>query len=173
MKRQSPSATRTLVQVVRVEWSNASRGGPLATPRNRVPAVLPFEASNFDVSQSVWIEQQDWGEPDFACPRRVVRLSQGGEFSLFYRSNLATSHGEDATRVAGALQVGERSRHISVRYDLLAGQITRLKWNGRSGRPWRYYLVTLNVARVEGDVERDIFTARPPNFSFESLARLR
>jgi hypothetical protein len=178
MKQVLAAPTRTVIQIVLVEWSKKSRGGPLATQRNRVPLASALQARGFDASEALWIETQNWSEPDFTRPRRVVRGSQSGEFSLFQLSNLAIAHMENTTRIAGALCLGAPypRRYIPVRYELQAGQFAKLRWNARtvdSDGLWSYHLIALNIARVVGEVAPDIFTSRPPDYEFESLRMLR
>lgn len=169
-----PEAPRTLIQIVSVTWSKRSRGGPLATRRNRVPLALPFECAGFDTSELMWIEERDASEPGFDLSRRTCRPSKGGDFHL---SGLVIRHLQDATAIAGTPRLGTPTRYVPVRYDLQDGQSARLRWNGRlidfDNGTWSYELISLNIARITGEVAPDVLTARLPDFSFESLALLR
>lgn len=175
MKHDSQTGqARTIIQIVRVTWSKRSRGGPLATRRNSVPVALPFRCAGFDVSESMWIEQQNWDEPSFSASRYTWRSSQSRDFHFH---GLVLRHLADVTIIAGTPRLGAPERYAPVRYDLRDGQVARLRWNGRlldfDMGTWSYELISLNVARITGEVPPDVFTSRPPNFSFQSLARLR
>jgi hypothetical protein len=178
MKKQAVNLLRprTVIQVVSVRWSKRARGGALATARNRVPLALPLDLRGFDASEDIWIERYSWGEPDFACPQRMVLAPKAG---VFHGNRLVLTHAQQQTTVVVKWSSfhGAPRRFSSTRFELGENQWARVRWNERhvdfDFGFWGYSLETFNIARVCGEPAPSLFTATAPTLTFESLAPLR
>lgn len=178
-----------LVQVIRLCWTKASRGGKGARARNAVPAAFEVPAAEFAGAEDMFcVDALHWGDGNafaasFSTRRHQIPLAEGFTFGcvavtanaeglqVCYRYDPANGGAPDRRAFA---PVGHRE---SVTRTLLVrdGEWVRVCYNGRFSNfdaDWWYQQVTVNVAWFAGEPDGRVFLDRKPAQELISLADL-
>lgn len=171
-----------VVQVTRVEWSKASRGGEGARLRNSVPNRRLIAEGGFHPRQVIfewehWFEGDGWHEPSRHVAS-VSLLTELGKRSTDLVQMVWTGDGLEVNMNWGRLP-GSPGRHKHPGYLGLhsdAESWVQLRWNERlvdidTGQ-WSYRDSTYNIALLR-QISRDIFVRTEPVREVIELARLR
>lgn len=180
-----------LVQVIRLTWDKAARGGQGARDRNAVPRAFEVPSDRMlavggqlHVEESHWSDRNSFAEP-FASKHK--RISVGEEYrfgcvtvsqhpdGLLVRYQYDRAHGGAPDRwfFNAARGYGESPGRSFVVH---LGQWVRVCYNGRfscwdSGR-WGYQHVTVNVAWFGGEPSGQVFVTSQPVQELKALADL-
>jgi hypothetical protein len=178
------------VQVVRLDWTKAARGGEGARARTAVPAASEVSAADLIgaggvlcVDASHWGDRNAFAEP-FRSDRRRVPLADGfvvgcvtvsvsaAGLQVGYRYEPATGGAPDRRAFAPAGHRESTTRTLLAR----DGEWVRVCYNGRFSDfdfgDWYYQQVTVNVAWFAGEPDRRVFLDREPAQELRALAEL-
>jgi hypothetical protein len=180
-----------LVQVVRVRWTKAARGGDGARARNAVPAAFEVPALAPASTEGLlcvdtfhWDERNGFAEP-LSTDRHQVPLVDGFSFGCVgvvadaeglvvrYQYNRGNSGAPDQWFFNSESGYGESpGRTLLVR----GREWARVCYNGRfscleTGN-WWYQQVTVNVAWFAGAADGRLFLDREPTQELRALAEL-
>ena len=179
-----------LVQVVRLSWTKAARGGESARARNAVPVAFEVPAADLVGAEGVlcvhgshWGDGNGFAEP-FRSERRRVPLADGFAVGCVtvsadaegllvrYRYEPATGGAPDRRPYNPAGHREPTTRVLLVR----DGEWVRVCYNGRFSSDdsggWWYEQVTANVAWFASEPDRKVFLDRDPSQEVRSLADL-
>lgn len=192
MARRAAIAMRCgLVQVVRLHWSKAARGGIGARERSTVWSAFEVPAAEI-VGDVLCVDVHDWSDSNaFAEPLSVRRhqVSLAAEFAfgcvtvsaeaarlrVRYRYDQANGGAPDRWFFncgSNGASYGEPGPTLVVR----DSEWARVCYNGRfscidTGN-WWYQQVTVNVAWFDGEPDGRVFLAREPSQELRALAEL-
>ena len=178
-----------LVQVIRVTWTKASRGGEGARSRNSVPSATEITVADLpDVNGSLCVDVSEWREHNqFVEPYHTYRkipFASGFHFGCVTVS--ATMNGLQVDYQYDPGFVGAPDRrgfapegHRAAkprRFFARDGEWIQVCHNGRfsdidTGN-WWYELVTVNVAFFAGGLDSRVFVTRRPSEELRVLAEL-
>ena len=191
MARRAAVAERCgLVQVVRLYWAKAARGGEGARARSAVPVAFEVPAAELVgaagalcVNATQWGDRNAFAEP-FRSDRQRVPLSDGFAVGCVtvladaegllvrYRYEPAVGGAPDRRTFASAGHRESTTRILPVR----DGEWVRVCYNGRFSDidtgDWWYEQVTANVASFAGEPDGRVFLDRKPAQELRSLAEL-
>lgn len=182
-----------VVQAIEVSWTKISRGGSLATLRNRVPeiALLPFGSSPPKSAMPIYIRHEiTWGETnEFQQP--LTGKIDIAEFMGQVKNRLLGFHAAGGTSIKvgfeksyGANPVGKNlldytrlgapARTVPLEiFSLGPGEWGRVRYNGRfswkSG--WKYEKWVYNIGLFADTIPENCFQGSPAR-SYSSLADL-
>ncbi len=188
-RRTAVAANCGLIQVVRLSWSKAARGGPGARARNAVPAAFEVPADLVGAEGVLCVDALHWGdrntfaEPFWSERSRApltagyavgcVAVSAEAEGLLVrYRYEPAAGGAPDRRAFNPAGHRESTTRTLPVR----DGQWVRVCYNGRFSDidtgAWWYEQVTANVAWFVGEPNGRVFLDREPAQELRALAEL-
>lgn len=189
-RRAAVSGNCGLIQVVRLSWTKAARGGEGARARSAVPAAFEVPAADLIgavgvlcVDASHWDERTDFAQPSRSERRRVpladgfavgcvTVAAQAEGLLVSYRYEPATGGAPDrrAYNPAGHPEATTRSLLV---HD---GVWVRVCYNGRfscrDSGGWWYEQVTANVAWFACEPAGQLFLDRAPTQELRELADL-
>lgn len=182
------------LQVIRIEWTKASRGAEGSRARNAVPSGAPIRLEEFTGERaSLSVEVQDWTERNsFVEPIRVdrksVSLAEGftwGGLSIAlrdrepcglrvqYMRGFSSGAPERWFLNSGSGTEGPGAYPLA----LGDGESVRIADNGRfsdnDGGHWWYRQLTINAAWFDRIPDTRVFVDRKPTYNLRTLARLR
>jgi hypothetical protein len=181
-----------VVQAIKVAWTKEARGGPLATPRNRIPEIssLLFGKATPDPASPLYIRHEITWDESNRFQKPLNEKFELAEFSGAVKNHLLGFYLEgEAIRVGFEKSYGARTqRNVLLNYTRLGapartvpveiftlgpGEWGQVRYNGRfswnSG--WKYEKWVFNSAVFAGEIPADPFQGAPTR-EYASLADL-
>ena len=171
------------VQTIHVNWTKNSRGGDLATLRNRIPRAFPLRIPA-DFPDLVW-HTIKFAETDrFENPHTESVVSDSSD-DQFGCSNISIDHSDDSAVLTYRYRDGAPPRQFydktgtsvspSHAIEIGINQWAAIEYNGRHTTRdgmWWYEHVIVNVA-VAATLDHRAFLANTPIERYTQLASLR
>ena len=171
------------VQTIHIHWTKNSRGGELATLRNRVPRKFPLRIPP-DFPTLVWHTLRFAENNRFETPHSEAIETDCSD-DQFGCSNISIERGDDSAVLAYRYRDGAPPRqfydktgtNVSPSHSIVVGmnQWATIEYNGRHSTRdgmWWYEHVIVNVA-VTKTLDHRAFLATTPIERYTQLALLR
>ncbi len=167
-----------MVQVVRISWSKASRGGHLASLRTAVPNAFSLNSDKLRLCNGIYTEEQHWSESNhFQRPVKTKPHCEESDSYTFRCATICRSKEKVSIEWIWNWQTGAPERYPARhQWTICPDEWLQLCWNGRfsdhDGGQWTYEEVTLNVAYTFQKPANNFFNDSQPSRRCDHRAQL-